>query len=69
MGATRWRVLNQISISVQGVTASADFVLFRVGTVAGLIEYADFAPDPDQLQSFVTEAVNKIEGKPTAAST
>ncbi len=59
-----------VSFSVRGVNAAADFVLFKVGSVAGLIEYADIGqPDPNQLQGFVIEAVNKIEGKPTTPPT
>ena len=58
-----------MSITLQGVSASADFILFRVGTIAGLIEYADFSPDTDQVKAFVTEAVNKIEGKPAVTPT
>lgn len=54
----------------KGINAGADFVLFKVGSVAGVIEYADIGqPDPSQLQAFVTEAVNKVEGKPTVTPT
>jgi hypothetical protein len=53
------------TISVDGVSAGFDFVIFRVGSILGLMYYADIGqPDPTQLQGFVTEAVNKIEGKP-----
>jgi len=59
-----------VTFSVKGINAGADFVLFRTGSVAGLIEYADIGqPDSSQLQAFVTEAVNKIEGKPTVTPT
>jgi len=59
-----------VTFSVKGINAGADCVLFKVGSVAGLIEYADIGqPDPSQLQAFVTEAVNKVEGKPTTTPT
>jgi hypothetical protein len=59
-----------VTFSVKGVNAGADFVLFKVGFITGLIEYADIGqPDPSQLQAFVTEAVNKIEGRPTVTPT
>lgn len=59
-----------VTFSVKGINAGADFVLFKVGSVAGVIEYADIGqPDPGQLQAFVTEAVNKVEGKPTVTPT
>ena len=48
----------------KGINAGADFVLFKVGSVAGVIEYADIGqPDPSQLQAFVTEAVDKGRGQ------
>lgn len=53
------------TISVDGVNAGFDFVIFRVGSILGLMYYADIGqPDPSQLQGFVSEAVNKVEGKP-----
>jgi hypothetical protein len=59
-----------LTFSVEGVNAGFDFVLFRVGSIVGLMEYGDIGqPDPDQLQTFMTAAVNKIEGKPTATPT
>jgi hypothetical protein len=59
-----------VTMTVQGINAGADFVLFRLGAIAGLLEYADVGqPDPSQLQAFVIEAVNKIEGKPTVTPT
>lgn len=59
-----------VTFSVKGINAGADFVLFKVGSVAGVIEYADIGqPDPSQLQAFVTEAVNKVEGRPTTTPT
>jgi hypothetical protein len=51
-----------VTMSVQGVNAGADFVLFRVGSVVGVLEYGEIGqPDPSQLKAFVSEAVNKIE--------
>ncbi len=55
---------------MKGTNAGADFVLFKAGSVAGLVEYADIGqPDPTQLHAFVTEAINKVEGKPTVTPT
>jgi hypothetical protein len=60
----------QVRFPVDGTNFAADFILFRVGSLAGLVEYADIGqPDPRQVQAFVTEAVNKIEGKPTVTPT
>ena len=57
-----------LTFTADGINFGADFVLFRVGSVVGLVEYGDFGqPDPSQLQAFVTEAVNRVEGKPAAA--
>jgi hypothetical protein len=59
-----------VTMEIKGINAGADFVLFRIGSIGGLIEYANIGqPDPSQLQGFVAEAVNKIEGKPTVTPT
>jgi hypothetical protein len=53
---------------VHGINLGADFVLFQVGSVAALVIYADIGqPDPSQLQTFVTAAADKLEGKPVPA--
>jgi hypothetical protein len=45
-------------------------VLFQTGKTIGEVTYEDFGtPDPAQLQAFVTEAVNKVAGKPTTTPT
>ena len=42
----------QLTFSVQGVNGGADLVLFRVGSIVGVSEYADIgSPDPDLLSS------------------
>jgi hypothetical protein len=56
-------------LTVQGVTAGVDIILFQVGSVLGDVVYEDFSPDPDQVQAFVTEAIRKIEGKATTVPT
>ena len=59
-----------VTMTVKGINAGVDFVLFRIGSIAGVIEYADIGqPNSSQLQAFVTEAVNKVEGKPTVTPT
>ncbi len=59
-----------ITFSVKGIEAGADIVLFRVGSTLGMIVYGDIGqPDIDQLQGFVQEAVDKIEGKPAVPPT
>ena len=58
-----------VTFSVQGVNAGFDVVVFRAGTIAGLVALADIGQvDTGQLQSFVTEAGNKVEGKPVQAT-
>jgi hypothetical protein len=55
-----------LSFTDQGVKVGADVVLFKVGTIIGEVLYEELGtPDTTQLQAFMTEAVNKIEGKPT----
>ncbi len=54
------------TLAVQGINIGADVVLFRVGQTYGAVEYEDIgSPDITQAQAYVTEAVNKVEGKPT----
>ena len=56
-----------IKLIVQGVNVGADHVIFEVGQYGGAIGDEDIGqPDATQLQGFVTEAINKIEGKPDA---
>ena len=58
------------TVTVQGVNLGADVVLFRAGRTFGAIEYEDFgSPNTDQAEAYVTEAVNKVEGKPTVTPT
>jgi hypothetical protein len=60
----------EVTFSVKGTEFGIDFILFKAGSLAGLIDYADIGqPDPHQLEAFVTEAVNKIDGKPTVTPT
>ena len=59
-----------LTLTVQGVNLGADLVLFRAGKTFGAIEYEDVgSPDFDQAQAYVSEAVNKVEGKPTVTPT
>ncbi len=47
-----------------------DVVVFRAGQTFGVIEYEDIGtPDIGQAQTYVTEAVNKVEGKSTVTPT
>jgi hypothetical protein len=55
----------EVTLTSEGLSVRADFVLFRLKGLATLIEYANLGQsDRTQLQDFVTEAVDKIEGKP-----
>ena len=59
-----------LKLSADGVNAGADLVVFKVGKVYGAVDYVDIRTcDPDQAQAFVTEAVDKVEGKPTVTPT
>jgi hypothetical protein len=59
-----------VAFSVQGVNAGFDIVLFQFGSIVGAIAYGDIGqPDPASVQAYVTEAVNKLEGKPTVTPT
>jgi hypothetical protein len=59
-----------VSFSVEGINGGIELVLFELGSIAGLVGYGYLGqPDPNQLQGFVNEAVNKIEGKPTTPPT
>jgi hypothetical protein len=55
-----------MTLTTQGVTVGVDLVLFQAGPIIGDVVYEDpSTPDTVELQVFVTEAVNKIEGKGT----
>jgi hypothetical protein len=57
-----------LTFTDQGVRVGADVVLFKVGAIIGEVLYEALGtPDTNELQAFMTEAVNKIEGKPTVA--
>lgn len=49
-----------------GVNLGDDFVFFQVGNYIGDMTFdAIGTPDIDQLEAFVSEAINKVKGKPT----
>ncbi len=53
-----------MTVSVDGMALGADLVLFQVGKVYGAVVYAQTgSADPTQAQAFITEAVDKVEGK------
>lgn len=59
-----------ITFSVQGVSGAIYLVLFQVGSIVGAVGYGDIGrPDTSQFQAFVTEAIDKIEGKPVTVPT
>lgn len=59
-----------IHISIQGVNAGVDVVLFEAGAYVGAVLYEDIGtPDASQAQAFVKEAVAKVEGKPAVTPT
>jgi hypothetical protein len=54
------------SLSSQGTNVRADVILFRVGDILCALTYADTgSPDVTSVHAYVTEALEKIEGKPT----
>lgn len=53
-----------IHLSAKGVTVDMDTVYFELGSIDGSVTYESFSPDEATVQALVTEAINKIEGKP-----
>ena len=59
-----------VSFSAAGISVSEDFVVLRAGAYIAAILLGDVGTaDTKLLEGFVTEAVNKIEGKPTTPPT
>jgi hypothetical protein len=57
-----------ITLSVQGVNAGVDAVLFKSGGYVGAVLYESIGtPDLSQAEAFVNEAVSKVEGKTVVA--
>jgi len=57
-----------LAFTDQGVRVGADVVLFKTGAIIGEVLYEALGtPNTSELQAFMTEALNKIEGKPTVA--
>ena len=55
-----------MQLTAKGVSLGFDLVSFQVGSIRADVLYADLgSPDAATVQTFATEAVNKIEGKPT----
>lgn len=60
----------EMRLSANGVNVVIDYVFFQVGSIIGLVEYANVnSPNMTLVKEFVTEAVNKVEGKPTTVPT
>ena len=58
-----------LTLTVDGINLGGNIVLFKVDGITGAVVYADIGtPDISQTEAFVTEAVDKIEGKPVTAS-
>jgi hypothetical protein len=54
-----------VSISIGGIAIRADVITFEVGEYAGELLFEDIGqPKIAQVESFVDEAIAKIEGKP-----
>ena len=54
-----------VSISIGGIAIGADVITFEVGQYAGELLFEDIGqPKIAQVESFVDEAIAKIEGKP-----
>jgi hypothetical protein len=58
-----------MNVSSQGVSVGVDIVLFKAGQFDTELVYEDYSPDVSTVQAFATEALNKIEGKPTVTPT
>jgi hypothetical protein len=59
-----------VKFTSRSTHVTTDLVLLRVGPVECTIVYSEVGqPDPNQLQGFVSEAINKIEGKQTTPPT
>ena len=59
-----------MTLSSNGINVGFDIIVFRAGQVAGDIGYGDLgSPDSSTVQAFVSEAVNKVEGKTTVTPT
>jgi hypothetical protein len=58
-----------INLTADGVSVGIDLILFRVGQIDGDMVYEDYSPDTSVVQSFATNAVDKIEGHPTTPPT
>jgi hypothetical protein len=55
-----------LAFTDKDIKVGADVVLFKVGTIIGEVLYEEVGvPNTSQLRAFMTEAINKIEGKPT----
>lgn len=54
-----------LTLTVEGINLGGNIVLFKADGITGAVVYADIGtPDITQTEAFVTEAVDKIEGKP-----
>jgi hypothetical protein len=59
-----------IDVTIEGVAIGIDIVGFRVGRLEGDVIYGTVGtPDLGPFQSFVNEAIAKVEGKPTSTLT
>lgn len=58
-----------ITIGAQGQSLVLDLLLFRVGQYDGELLYGSLTQDTPTLESFATEALDKIEGKSVGPST
>ncbi|HEY2213906.1 MAG TPA: hypothetical protein VGH31_02530, partial [Acidimicrobiales bacterium] len=55
---------------ISGPSVFIDYVFFQVGSIIGVVEYADLSqPTVALVKGFVTEAVRKVEGKPALPPT
>jgi hypothetical protein len=61
----------RMTFTAEGVTVGADIVVFEVPQgIFGFMGYESLGrPDPTTVVDYVTEAVNKVEGKPTLTPT
>jgi hypothetical protein len=59
------------NFETQGINLWVDSVIFQASpSIVGLVALEGLGqPDPSSLQAYVTEAVNKVEGKPTTTPT
>lgn len=59
-----------MAVTYKGINLGVDIVIFETGPYVGSVLFENYgSPATNLVQAFVTEALNKIEGKPTTPPT